>query len=627
MTMVAMLRRDERGAIMILGVVMSVLLVGALYYLEGIGAALLQRERMQDAADVAALSTAIGHARGMNLIVFINLVMAALVAILLALKVIEMLLSALLVILAAIAWFVPAAATQIPVVNTERTVARQTHEAARRVVDPLLVVLHTTSSVVRVVMPAATMTRTALDVQGEYSDVVGDVPPPTLPTRLTLPVRSDRYEVLCERAQDLLSDLVTSATNVVPGIGFVLGATMNGVIGAVADHYCRGADAPSTEIEIERTLPQSNAGRRCEDAQLQLSADLSACNEWQHELVERRPERASGDCLDPRGLCEDNLWLARRTCDPTDRRLRRFSFARAHVVESLTYTAAGWTTTSYEYSRVEQVNYPDFAAAAPMPTGAPQRVTAAATGPAASDERPCMPQRSARDGSGWTEPNLRVRDANASPRDPSSVMPLCTRGRQLPMVVGRAAPPVGATATISYEAVKHVYACSMRVERELEVPEDWQRPPRRDDDRRAPYTLEDDVTLGAETFQIRGFVVFGREPSARAAEGLAVAAWQRDLGVEGWLSLARPLGRFSLAQAEYYYDHDGSEPPAEWLWNMKWRARLVRFGLPERRRAQPASTPARPGERAPAAPFDLDLDRIAPSEGVSLRDVADVVVH
>jgi hypothetical protein len=624
MTRASRLRRDERGAILILGVVMSVLLVGVLYYLEGIGAALIQRERMQDAADVAALSTAIGHARGMNLVVFINLVMGALVAILLALKVIEMLLSALLVILSAIAWFVPAAATQIPVVNAERTVARQTHESARRVVDPLLVVLHATEGVVRVVMPIATMTRTALDVQSEYGDVVGDVPPPTLPTRLTLPVQSDRYEVLCERAQDLLSDLVTSATNLVPGIGYVLGAAMNGVIGAVADYYCRGADAPEAKIEIERTLPQSEAGRRCEDAQLRLSADLSACHEWQRELVERRPERASGDCLDPRGSCEDNLWLARRTCDPGDRRLQRFSFARAHVVESLTYTAAGWTTTSYQYSRVEHVNYPDFAAAVPGAARGPARALPPPA-PAPSDERPCAPARTARSVRGWSAPNLRVRDANASPRDPSSVIPLCTLGREEPETAGRAPARIGATTTLEYEAVKHVYACSIKVERELEVPEDWQRPPRRDDDRRAPYKLEEGVTLGDETFQIRGFVGLGRLPSARAAEGLRVAAWQRDLGAERWVGLARPLGRFSLAQAEYYYDHDGSEPPAEWLWNMKWRARLVRFTLPERRRA----TPARPSEPAltRSAPFDLDLERVAPSDGASLRDVAELLVH
>jgi hypothetical protein len=37
------------------------------------------------------------------------------------------------------------------------------------------------------------------------------------------------------------------------------------------------------------------------------------------------------------------------------------------------------------------------------------------------------------------------------------------------------------------------------------------------------------------------------------------------------------LSRFSAAQAEYYYDHDGSEARAEWMWNMKWRARLVRL--------------------------------------------------
>jgi hypothetical protein len=58
---------------------------------------------------------------------------------------------------------------------------------------------------------------------------------------------------------------------------------------------------------------------------------------------------------------------------------------------------------------------------------------------------------------------------------------------------------------------------------------------------------------------------------------------------------------------------------------MKWRARLVRFTLPERRRA----TPARPSEPAltRSAPFDLDLERVAPSDGASLRDVAELLVH
>jgi hypothetical protein len=174
--------------------------------------------------------------------------------------------------------------------------------------------------------------------------------------------------------------------------------------------------------------------------------------------------------------------------------------------------------------------------------------------------------------------------------------------------------------------VKHIYACSTKVERKLELPEDAPKPDARAREWRAPQKLEDGVALGDETFQIRGFVLFGRRPSERAARGLAVAAWQRVLEPEGWVNVARPLGRFSLAQAEYYYDHDGSEPSAEWLWNMKWRARLVRFHLPQGRRARP-ERPNELGALAGSAPFELELERIEPSDGASLRDIEALVVH
>lgn len=45
-------------------------------------------------------------------------------------------------------------------------------------------------------------------------------------------------------------------------------------------------------------------------------------------------------------------------------------------------------------------------------------------------------------------------------------------------------------------------------------------------------------------------------------------------------------GRFSIAQAEYYFDHPGSTASAEWLWDLRWTARLKRFRLPERDTAQ-----------------------------------------
>ncbi|MEO8182062.1 MAG: pilus assembly protein TadG-related protein, partial [Deltaproteobacteria bacterium] len=126
---------NQDGAIMVIGVFIAILLCGLLFYVAGVGQIVFRRERMQDAADAVALATAIGHARGMNLIVFINLVMAALVAILLALKLIELLLTGLMLVLAAISWLVPPAAAAIPIVNEARSFVKSVHDAARDIVD------------------------------------------------------------------------------------------------------------------------------------------------------------------------------------------------------------------------------------------------------------------------------------------------------------------------------------------------------------------------------------------------------------------------------------------------------------------------------------------------------------
>ncbi|HBQ15938.1 MAG TPA: hypothetical protein DEF51_34015 [Myxococcales bacterium] len=69
---------DRGGATMVMGVFIAVLLVGMIYYVWGIGDAVLHRERMQDASDTAAFSAAVIHARGMNMIALLNIVMGAL---------------------------------------------------------------------------------------------------------------------------------------------------------------------------------------------------------------------------------------------------------------------------------------------------------------------------------------------------------------------------------------------------------------------------------------------------------------------------------------------------------------------------------------------------------------------
>src|SRR4051794_21650715 len=79
----------EDGAILMLGVVFAVFAAGMLYYVVGLGESIWYRERLQDAADAAAFGGAVVHARGMNLLALINMIMAALLSILVTLKLIE----------------------------------------------------------------------------------------------------------------------------------------------------------------------------------------------------------------------------------------------------------------------------------------------------------------------------------------------------------------------------------------------------------------------------------------------------------------------------------------------------------------------------------------------------------
>ncbi len=93
---------DDGGAMMVMGIFMAVILVGAIYYVLGIGQSIIYHERMQDAADAGAFGAAVIHARGMNILAFLNIVSAAVMAVLVCLKVLEYLLLAAFTIATAI---------------------------------------------------------------------------------------------------------------------------------------------------------------------------------------------------------------------------------------------------------------------------------------------------------------------------------------------------------------------------------------------------------------------------------------------------------------------------------------------------------------------------------------------
>jgi hypothetical protein len=80
------LQRDKSGAIMVMGVFMAALMVGFIYYVKGIGDAIIFRERLQDASDAGAFASVATHARGMNLIALINITMVSVLAVVTAFR-------------------------------------------------------------------------------------------------------------------------------------------------------------------------------------------------------------------------------------------------------------------------------------------------------------------------------------------------------------------------------------------------------------------------------------------------------------------------------------------------------------------------------------------------------------
>jgi hypothetical protein len=68
-------RDDQRGAVMLTGLFMSVFLIGSLWFIMGIGDAIVFRDKMQEATDHGVFAASALNAKGMNFISLCNLIM------------------------------------------------------------------------------------------------------------------------------------------------------------------------------------------------------------------------------------------------------------------------------------------------------------------------------------------------------------------------------------------------------------------------------------------------------------------------------------------------------------------------------------------------------------------------
>jgi hypothetical protein len=255
----------EGGAIVVFGIFFAVLVLGMLYYFVGIAATIYYRERLQDAADATAFASAIVHARGMNTIALINMVMAAILSVLVTLRLIEALIIVAEAVLYSMSWFFGATAAIATALEQVRQTVVTIREEAEPIVENVLKVLHVAGNVVRVVTPIGSNAGVLTSVNSHYDTEVQITF--AMPARLTLPVEDDTYPYLCGKAGVMAISLaMLPLTPILPGFveTGVRQATQS-LVEAGSDWFCNGkGEAPSVTVKPEAPLfPRSDDAKAC----------------------------------------------------------------------------------------------------------------------------------------------------------------------------------------------------------------------------------------------------------------------------------------------------------------------------------------------------------------------------
>ena len=126
----APLAADQRGAVVIIGVFAALALTGSLWFMIGIGDAIAFRENVQEAVDAASFSSAVVHARSMNFIAAVNLIMIGVTTIYLILAIISDLFGVALIACTTEAFAPCSAGTYGAVPSALETARDTTHETA-----------------------------------------------------------------------------------------------------------------------------------------------------------------------------------------------------------------------------------------------------------------------------------------------------------------------------------------------------------------------------------------------------------------------------------------------------------------------------------------------------------------
>jgi hypothetical protein len=310
---------DERGAILVPAVVMGALLVGALYYVAAIGDAVIFRTQLQDAADATAFKSAVWHARGMNIIVVLNVIMSIAMGIFALLRMVEVVVLVLCLIPPLFPFCFPLFRTLVT--STERTVFN--------FVDPAINVAHGLQGAASQIVPwvafgdakgtptyAETIWPISLSMlpnipipAGVASKLPANAGRPRMPEKGfgALPVQEDEFGTLCSKGFTLIPKQLAALLGDAPFIGgkledasdAILNDMARKVFGAGDGILCQPAAGMLAQlIEFLGEQMCSYADSRTE--QEQDSADQRENDENNRDRARPRGAAAptGGSCLD-----------------------------------------------------------------------------------------------------------------------------------------------------------------------------------------------------------------------------------------------------------------------------------------------------------------------------------------
>jgi len=218
---------ETRGAMMLMSLFMALLLIGSLYYILGVGDAVIYRRIMQDSADAGAHAASVMGAKGMNLHVLLNVVMAVTTGILLVIRSVEVLLEIVIAILYGLVATVVLAAKAsalIAVLNPVESTVERVGDAVEQFVRVAHDALDVAHKAVQHGYPLLAEARAvdAMAFQEAYDPpVAGGFVVPLLGSRLPsggrgLPIEEEDLGILCDRVSDGLSNRLGNVSSKVP---------------------------------------------------------------------------------------------------------------------------------------------------------------------------------------------------------------------------------------------------------------------------------------------------------------------------------------------------------------------------------------------------------------------------